>query len=117
MQAITGVPFIITPIVLGSYIQPGNPVANMYSTLYGYNSMTQGNLLSQDPKLAQYCHLAPKISFTMQMSGTFLGAIFNYIIMNSIVDDQRDILLSVEGTNIWSGHSLQQFNSLISSLY
>ena len=36
MQALTGVPFIIQPIVqlLGGYIIPGNPVANMYFTLY-----------------------------------------------------------------------------------
>lgn len=116
MQAITGVSFIIAPLVqmLGGYIQPGNPVANMYFTLYGYNSMVQGNLLSQDLKLAQYCHLAPKIAFTMQISGSLTGAVFNYIMMNSIIDNQRDILLSVEGTNIWSGQALQQFNSLVS---
>lgn len=36
MQAITGIGFIIQPIVqlIGGYIQPGNPVANMYFTLY-----------------------------------------------------------------------------------
>jgi len=31
--------------------------------------------------------------------------------MNSIIDNQRDILLSVEGTNIWSGQQPQQYNS------
>lgn len=31
------------------------------------------------------------------MSGTLLGAILNFVIMNSIIDNQRDILLSVEG--------------------
>jgi hypothetical protein len=36
MQAITGVVFIIQPIIqlIGGYIQPGNPVANMYFTLF-----------------------------------------------------------------------------------
>ncbi len=31
--------------------------------------------------------------------------------MNSIIDNQREILLSVEGTNIWSGQQQQQYNS------
>ena len=31
--------------------------------------------------------------------------------MNSIIDNQQSILLSVEGTNIWSGQQPQQYNS------
>ena len=31
--------------------------------------------------------------------------------MNSIIDSQRDILLSVQGTNIWSGQQPQSYNS------
>ena len=31
--------------------------------------------------------------------------------MNSIIDNQRDILLSVQGTNIWSGQQPQYYNS------
>jgi hypothetical protein len=31
--------------------------------------------------------------------------------MNSIIDSQREILLSVQGTNIWSGQQLQSYNS------
>lgn len=33
------------------------------------------------------------------------------VLMNTIIDNQRDILLSVEGTNIWSGQQPQQYNS------
>lgn len=78
--------------------------------------MIQGSLLCQDLKLAQYGHLAPRVTFTMQMIGTFIGAIFNYIMMNSIVTNQREILLSVEGTNIWSGQQPQQYNTLVRNL-
>jgi len=31
--------------------------------------------------------------------------------MSSILLHQRDILVSVEGTNIWSGQQVQQYNS------
>jgi hypothetical protein len=36
MQAITGIQWLVQPIVqmIGGYIQPGNPVANMYFSLY-----------------------------------------------------------------------------------
>ena len=33
------------------------------------------------------------------------------VIMNSVIDNQREILLSVEGTNIWSGQQPQLYNS------
>src|SRR5882757_6882390 len=31
--------------------------------------------------------------------------------MNSIIDNQHDVLLSIQGTNIWSGQQPQQYNS------
>ena len=49
----------------------------------------------------------------MQLLGTLIGAVFNYIMMNEIVDNQRTILLSVEGSNIWSGQQVQQYNTLV----
>lgn len=36
----------------------------------------------------------------------------NYIMMNNIVNNEYDILISVEGTNVWSGQQVQAFNSL-----
>jgi hypothetical protein len=39
----------------------------------------------------------------MQMIGTLVGAILNYFLTISITGAQRDILLSIEGTHIWSG--------------
>ena len=111
--AITGFNFIVQPVIqmIGGYLHPGKPVANMYFTLFGYNSVYQGQLLLRDLKLAQYAHLSPKCTFTAQVVGTIVGAIFNYIMMVSIVDNQRDILLSIEGTNVWSGQVVQQYNS------
>ena len=113
--AITGFSFIIQPIIqmIGGYLHPGRPMANMYFTLFGYNSVQQGMLLLKDLKLAQYAKLSPKCTFTAQFAGTMIGAIFNYIMMSSIVKNQRDILLSVEGSNVWSGQNVQQYNSQV----
>jgi hypothetical protein len=54
--AITGFNFNMQPVIqmIGGYLQVGNPVANMYFVLFGYNSVYQGQLLLKDLKFAQY---------------------------------------------------------------
>ncbi|KAG1858095.1 OPT oligopeptide transporter protein-domain-containing protein [Suillus subluteus] len=113
LAAITGLMFAIQPFVqmIGGYLHKGLPVANMYFVLYGSNSVTQAYLLLRDLKIAQYAKLPPRAAFTAQILGTLLGAILNFIMMNSIIDNQREILLSVQGTNIWSGQQPQMYNS------
>ncbi|KAI0317705.1 OPT oligopeptide transporter protein-domain-containing protein [Amylostereum chailletii] len=113
LYAMTGLQFIIQPFVqmIGGFLHPGKPVANMFFVLYSYNSVIQAQLLLRDLKIAQYTKLPPRAAFVAQIIGTLFGAILNYVLMNSIIDNQRDILLSVEGTNIWSGQQPQQYNS------
>jgi hypothetical protein len=76
--------------------------------------------------------LPPRAAFTAQIIGTLFGGVLNFgrrfficatairfdlfpffflVLMNSIIDNQRDILLSVQGTNVWSGQQPQQYNS------
>jgi uncharacterized membrane protein len=74
-----------------------------YFTLFGYNTVGQGLLLLRDLKLGQYAKLSPRCTFTMQMVGTLVGSVLNYIITLTITQNQRKILLSIEGTHIWSG--------------
>lgn len=50
----------------------------------------------------------------MQIIGTLFGAVINYILMTIITTNQREILLSIQGTNIWSGQVIQSFNSNVS---
>jgi len=113
LYAITGLVLIIQPFVqmIGGFLHPGKPMANMYFVLFSYNSVIQAEVLLRDLKIAQYTKLPPRAAFTAQIVGTLLGSILNYIMMNSIIDNQRDILLSVQGTNIWSGQQPQQYNS------
>ncbi|OJA16703.1 hypothetical protein AZE42_11172 [Rhizopogon vesiculosus] len=130
IYAITGIQIIIQTFVqmIGGYLHPGKPVANMYFVLYSFNTVTQAQLLLRDLKIAQYAKLPPRAAFTAQILGTLLGAVLNFgacfiplntplsidsakVMMNSIIDNQREILLSVQGTNIWSGQQPQQYNS------
>ncbi|KAJ7446480.1 OPT oligopeptide transporter [Mycena galericulata] len=97
--------------MLGAGLLPGRPQANMYFTLYAYNSTEQGRSMTRDLKMGQYTKLPPRVTFTMQCLGAIIGALINYVIMNSIVAAHREILESVQGTNTWSGASVQSFNS------
>ncbi|CAI7582511.1 unnamed protein product [Penicillium discolor] len=112
--AITGFAFNLQPIfqMLAGYMMPGRPLANMYFTTYTYNGITQGQLLLRDLKLAQQNKLSPKATFVTQIIGCVMGALLNYVMMISIVENQATILESAEGTNIWSGSQIQQFNTL-----
>ncbi|KAF7718427.1 Uncharacterized protein PECH_005906 [Penicillium ucsense] len=111
---ITGFGFNLQSIfqMLAGYMFPGRPLANMYFTTYTYNGMTQGFLLARDLKLAQQNKLSPKATFTTQVIGCVMGALLNYVMMISIVQNQAPILESAEGTNVWSGAQIQQFNTL-----
>ncbi|KAF7966571.1 hypothetical protein HWV62_37847 [Athelia sp. TMB] len=113
LYAITGLAFIIQPFIqmIGGFLHPGKPMANMYFVLFGYNSVSQGQLLLRDLKIAQYTKLPPRAAFTAQIIGTLFGAVLNFVLMNSIIDSQTPILLSPEGSNVWSGQQPQQYNS------
>ncbi|GAA5835822.1 hypothetical protein JCM3766R1_005858 [Sporobolomyces carnicolor] len=97
--------------MLGAALVPGNSQANLYFTLYGYNSCAQALGLARDLKLGQYTKLPPRATFGAQVIGTVVGAILQLIIMKSVINNQREILLSVQGSNIWSGQQVQSFNS------
>ncbi|GAA5917230.1 hypothetical protein JCM5296_002400 [Sporobolomyces johnsonii] len=97
--------------MLGSALVPGNSQANMYFTLYGYNSCAQALSLGRDLKLGQYTKLPPRATFGVQTIGTVVGSILQLIIMKSVINNQREILTSVQGSNIWSGQQVQSFNS------
>ena len=116
--AMTGFAFGVQPVIqmIGGYLHPGKPVANMYFVLFGYNSVSQAQLLLRDLKFAQYAHLSPRSTFTMQMVGTVIGGIFSFVMMESITTNHREILLSIEGTNVWSGANVQSFNSQVSKI-
>ncbi len=94
-----------------SKLVPGNPVANMYAAMYGNNPQVQAIALLGDMKLGTYVKIPPKVTFYMQMLGTIVGALLNYVMAISIIDAQRPALLSISGTRLWSGQNAQSYNS------
>ncbi|EJD55165.1 OPT superfamily oligopeptide transporter [Auricularia subglabra TFB-10046 SS5] len=97
-----------------AFIIPGKPVANMhvsFGTLYGQHTMNQALGLLSDFKLSQYTKLPPRVTFFAQISGAVVGSVLNYVMIVNIVDNNRDALLSIAGTRLWSGQNAQSFNS------
>lgn len=148
--------------MVGGYLHPGKPMANMYFVLYSSsvsrdscfaNWYAKANSQILQVRLNSYygtsrlpnvgvritpaqsynwitdSKLPPQAAFTAQLIGTIFGAFLNYgewwpvpyliwrvtivvlVLMNSIVTNQREILLSVQGTNVWSGEQAQIYNS------
>ncbi|KAK7687874.1 hypothetical protein QCA50_009093 [Cerrena zonata] len=92
-------------------VQPGKPVANLYFSMWSHDVISSSINLAGDLKMGQYLKIPPRVMFVTQIWGVILGAIINYIVMISIVDAQREILLSPHGNNIWSGQQTQSLNS------
>ncbi|OKL61431.1 hypothetical protein UA08_03142 [Talaromyces atroroseus] len=110
----TGFGFNLQPIfqMLAGYMFPGRPLANFYFTCFTYNATSQAQLLAKDLRLAQYSHLPPRITFVLQIIGCLVGALMNWVMMETIVSAQTPALESIQGTSIWSGQNIQIFNTM-----
>lgn len=97
--------------VLAAFIHPGKPITVMYVNLYGNSTAFQTLAMLQDLKLGQYTKLPPRATFAAQMLGSIVGSIFNYTMMITIVNNNREVLLDPVGTRVWSGWIVQQYNS------
>ncbi|KAH9941492.1 OPT oligopeptide transporter [Amylocystis lapponica] len=97
--------------MLGAAVVPGSSQANMYFELYSSGALGQAAGMLSDLKLGQYIKLPPRTTFTVQMVGTSVGALLNYVIMQIVVNNERSILLSNEGTRTWSGQQVQSYNA------
>ncbi|KAL6306111.1 OPT oligopeptide transporter [Sparassis latifolia] len=97
--------------ILGSAVIPGSSQANMYFELYSSGALGQAQSMLSDLKLGQYTKLPPRVTFTVQIVGTVVGAMLNYVIMRDVINNERSILLSNEGTRVWSGQQIQSYNA------
>ncbi|KAF9525053.1 oligopeptide transporter [Crepidotus variabilis] len=92
-------------------VNPGKPVANLYFSMWSHDVVSTSIGLAGDLKMGQYLKIPPRTMFLTQVWGTIIGAIVNYVVMVSVVDAQREVLLSPTGTNVWSGQVTQSLNS------
>ncbi|WRT64922.1 uncharacterized protein IL334_001862 [Kwoniella shivajii] len=97
--------------MLAGAILPGRPVANLYFAMFSHEVTVLAVFLAEDMKLAQYLKIPWQTMFVLQTYGSLLGAVLNYVMMDTIVTHKREILLDPTGSQIWSGVSVQSLNS------
>jgi OPT family oligopeptide transporter len=113
ITAVTGYGFglnVFTEMICG-FVLPGFPIANMYFKTIGYNTMHQAGLMARDLKISHYLKVPPKMTFLHQMVGTIIGCLFNYIVNDTVVKNEREILLDPVGNQFWNGNTPQTINS------
>ena len=59
--------------------------------------------------------IPPRVMFLTQIWGTILGGFINYAVMISIVRQNKEVLNSANGSNSWSGATLQAYNTSATS--
>ncbi|CCH44459.1 Oligopeptide transporter [Wickerhamomyces ciferrii] len=70
---------IITELI-GGYIFPFRPMANLLIKIYGFIVMRQGLNLSRDLKLGLYLKIAPRILFFIQIYSTLLAGVTQVLV-------------------------------------
>lgn len=100
----------ISKMVAG-VVHPGLPLANLYFASWSHQVILLAVNLANWLKVGQYTKVPHRVMFATQIYGTLLGAGLNYVVMTTIVNNQREILLDPEGNNVWSGSTVQSYNS------
>ncbi|KAI8968690.1 OPT oligopeptide transporter protein-domain-containing protein [Trametes punicea] len=96
-------------------VNPGKPVANLYFSMWSHDVVATSINLAGDLKIGQYLKVPPRHMFLTQVwvcigpDGVLTRP--SAVVMVSVVDAQREILLDPRGTNIWSGQYPQSLNS------
>ncbi|KAH8825162.1 oligopeptide transporter [Flagelloscypha sp. PMI_526] len=94
--------------MIAGAIHPGKPVANLYFSMWSHDVVSTSIGLAGDLKMGQYLKIPPRVMFATQVYGTIIGVAVNYIVMISVVEERREILLDPKGNNVWSGQYLQR---------
>ncbi|KAJ9145528.1 OPT oligopeptide transporter [Pleurostoma richardsiae] len=97
--------------MLAGLMLPGRPVGNMYFAAWSHNVISNTVNLSNDLKMGEYLKIPPRAMFLTQVYGTILGGFVNYAVMISIVNGNRDLLIDGNGSNAWSGATIQSYNT------
>ena len=100
----------LSKMVAGA-LHPGRPLANLYFASWSHQVILLAVNLANWLKVGQYTKVPHRVMFATQVYGTLLGAGLNYVVMTTIVTNKREILLNPEGSNIWSGSTLQSMNT------
>lgn len=101
--------------MVAGLILPELPVGNMYFAAWSHSVIYNAVNLANDLKMGEYLKIPPRVMFLTQIYGTILGGFVNYVVMKSIITNQRELLMDGDGINAWSGASIQAYNTTATS--
>ncbi|KAL1412167.1 hypothetical protein Q8F55_003176 [Vanrija albida] len=90
---------------------PGRPIANLYFSAWSHSVISQSLNLASDLKMGEYLKIPPRVMFLTQVWGTIFGAFINYVVMVSVVNQHRDLLVNSNGNSAWSGQYFQSLDN------
>ncbi|WOO80304.1 Oligopeptide transporter 5 [Vanrija pseudolonga] len=90
---------------------PGRPIANLYFSAWSHSVISQSLNLASDLKMGEYLKIPPRVMFLTQVWGTIFGAFINYVVMISVVNQHRNLLVNSDGNSAWSGQYFQSLDN------
>lgn len=101
----------ISKMIAGA-VHGGSPLANLFFAAWSHQVILLAVNLSNWLKVGQYTKVSHRVMFFTQLYASLLGAAFNYVVMHSIVTNQRETLLDPSGSGAtWSGAYIGSMNS------
>nr|XP_031857888.1 uncharacterized protein CI109_006684 [Kwoniella shandongensis]KAA5524960.1 hypothetical protein CI109_006684 [Kwoniella shandongensis] len=97
--------------MLAGLMLPGKPVGNMYFAAWSHSVIGNCVNLSNDLKMGEYLKISPRVMFLTQTWGTIFGGFINYVVMISIVSNNKEALVDSNGSASWSGATIQSYNT------
>ncbi|SMR48174.1 unnamed protein product [Zymoseptoria tritici ST99CH_1E4] len=97
--------------LMAGLLLPGRPVGNMYFASWSHSVIINCVNLSNDLKLGEYLKIPPRVMFLTQLWGTVLGGFINYVVMSSIISENKALLTDTNGNSSWSGATIQGYNT------
>ncbi|KAG5933616.1 hypothetical protein E4U60_004362 [Claviceps pazoutovae] len=97
--------------MLAGLMVPERPIGNMYFSAWSHSVISNCVNLCGDLKMGEYLKIPPRVMFLTQIYGTVLEGFVNYAVMVSIVGAHRELLTESDGSAVWSGASIQSYNT------
>lgn len=98
--------------MVGGAIHPYKPVANLYFAAWSHQVILLAVNLANWLKVGQYTKVPHRVMFFTQIYASLLGAAFNYIVMDAITTNKREVLLNAsQGDATWSSGYISSLNT------
>ncbi|OLL22717.1 Oligopeptide transporter 6 [Neolecta irregularis DAH-3] len=97
--------------IIGGYVIPGRPFANMTFRVFCSNAVTQALHLAGFFKFGYYMKIPERPMLISMLYGTALGLFVNWQVANSLVSEHRKDLTSTSVGGIWEARRERLFYS------